>query len=353
MKSRTPASIDQVFCFKWYNRTMSEAYVLDRVIFKKGQQSKYILACKNKLKLSYSSMSKLFGVSHKTIYLWAKEKRKISHNALLELSTRSGISVPKDIKVIKWIDHLSVAGKKGGTVRFKKYGGICNEEKRKDAWYKWWNEKGIHAINPIYDRKEILIPVKSEKLAEFVGIIIGDGSISNYSVRITLDSVADKEYVTYVKKIIKDLFGIDSIVYKHKKFRAVDLVIHRRNLVDYCKSIGLKSGNKIKNNIDIPEWIKKDSKLSIACVRGLVDTDGCVFKHSYRVGKKVYVYNKIAFTSKSKLVLMSVADILIKLGFCVRITKDGNDVRIENKSDVSKYLKIIGTGNNKFLKKLI
>ena len=49
---------------------------------------------------------------------------------------------------------------------------------------------------------------------------------------------------------------------------------------------------------------------------------------------KKYCYTKIAFTSKSDVLLKSVENILINLGLCVRITKDGNDVRIDNQNDV-------------------
>ena len=36
------------------------------------------------------------------------------------------------------------------------------------------------------------------------------------------------------------------------------------------------SRNKKKNNISIPKWIFKDKKYIKACIRGLIDTDGCV-----------------------------------------------------------------------------
>ncbi|MBI4590649.1 MAG: helix-turn-helix transcriptional regulator, partial [Candidatus Rokubacteria bacterium] len=31
--------------------------------------------------------------------------------------------------------------------------------------------------------------------------------------------------------------------------------------------------------VDMPEWIKADARLARACVRGLVDTDGCIYIH--------------------------------------------------------------------------
>jgi hypothetical protein len=332
---------------------MTESYVLDRVIFKKGQQAKFILLCKSKLNMNQINLSRFIGVSQKTLYTWILEKKKMSHSAVLLLSKEAGIPTPTDIKVIKWVDHLKRAGTIGGQMKYKKYGFVSDEKRRKSAWRSWWNSVGKDKQNSIFNRVGIRIPPRDKRLAEFVGIMIGDGNVGEYAIRVTLDALSDKNYITYVKNMVSEIFGIKVKLYKHKKFRAIDVVVQSRNVVEFCIGIGLKQGNKIKNNIDIPDWIKASEALSIACVRGLVDTDGCVFKHTYTVNKKKYSYNKIAFTNKNKLVLLSVYNILIKLGFCVRITKDGNDVRIENKNDVYRYLKIIGTSNVKFLKKIV
>lgn len=51
-------------------------------------------------------------------------------------------------------------------------------------------------------------------------------------------------------------------------------------------SFGLKRGDKITNQVRIPEWIKQDSDFSKRCIRGLIDSDGCVYfckrdRHTY------------------------------------------------------------------------
>jgi len=320
----------------------------DRLIFKKGEQAKFILACKAKLNLNWTQIAIKLGLSTRTVRDWSKENNRISYVMARTLSDMAKVSLPKRIKILKWSDHLRMAGRIGGKIQYNKNGSIGDDENRQKAWLEWWKTKGISNGNKIFKRKEIKIPSKSNLLAEFVGIMIGDGSINNYSVRVTLDSYADKEYIHYVKALVENLFGIKPRLYIHKKFRAVDVVVQSRNLVEFCNTIGLKTGNKIKNNADIPSWIKENKKFSIACIRGLVDTDGCLFKHNYSVNNKVYHYNKIAFTNKCPLVLQSFYKILIKLGFHVRITKDGNDVRIDRKDDIVKYLKVIGTSNPKF-----
>jgi len=50
--------------------------------------------------------------------------------------------------------------------------------------------------------------------------------------------------------------------------------------------IGLVLGNKVKQQIDIPEWIKSNNNFSLACVRGIIDTDGCFYTNSHYINSK-------------------------------------------------------------------
>lgn len=332
---------------------MAQSFTSDRIIFEKGKQGEFILACKLRLGCTWTSLANILNISPRTLQNWSKEKKKMSYDSAVILSKKSSIDLPEKIKIMKWSDHLKNISIKGGKARYSKYGMVSDEDIRKKAWEDWWETKGKYDDNKIFKRKLITTPSKSVLLAEFVGIMIGDGSINNYTVRVTLDSLVDKDYIPYIVLLVKQLFNIDTKIYKHKKFRATDIIIQSRNLVEFCNSIGLKIGNKIKQNTDIPDWIKENTEFSIACVRGLVDTDGCFFNHSYNVNGKRYSYTKIAFTNRCLLVLQSVKIILINLGFRVRITKDGDDLRIENQKDVVKYMKVIGTSNPKFKTKLV
>jgi len=122
------------------------------------------------------------------------------------------------------------------------------------------------------------------------------------------------------------------------------------DLVDYLIKMGLKSGNKMKLQVDIPGWIKNNKLYSIACARGLMDTDGCVFTHSYKVNGKNYFYKKLSFTSYSRPMLKSFNDILKSVGMRTRLFHD-RDVRIDSIEDVKKYFALIGSHNLKHLKR--
>jgi len=77
----------------------------------------------------------------------------------------------------------------------------------------------------------------------------------------------------------------------------------------------LPKGNKLLNGIKVPEWIFGHKELIKACVRGLMDTDGCIFEHSYNVNGKLYSYVKMAFSSHSPRMLDDMQRMLLALGF--------------------------------------
>lgn len=124
-----------------------------------------------------------------------------------------------------------------------------------------------------------------------MGIILGDGSIGKSQISITLHAEDDKEYSKFVVNLIKKLFDVYIGTCRKKACKAVSYNISRTELIRFCtKKLGLKQGNKVKQNVDIPAWIKRNKRYAIACVRGLVDTDGCIFSHKYKVNGKWYLY---------------------------------------------------------------
>ena len=125
--------------------------------------------------------------------------------------------------------------------------------------------------------------------------------------------------------------------------------ISRTELVKYLHKWGLVIGNKVKQQINIPDWIKNNQQYCIECIRGLLDTDGSIVIHKYLSGNKYYTYKKLDFTSRSALLLMSVSGILTKLGIKNGVRK--NNIRIEAQKDVKKYFSIVGSHNPKHIKR--
>ena len=177
----------------------------------------------------------------------------MSYCAAKTLSTKSCVSIPKNIEVIKWNRHLKSASKKGGEMKYKKYGNVGGDEtKRREAWRRWWGKEGKFKKQLIFKRKKINKPPKNVKLAEFAGIMVGDGGISEYRIAITLNSKDDYDYSIFVCKLTQELFGVSAKIYKRKDSLAMDIVVHGKDLVGFCRLIGLKIGDKLKQGLDIP-----------------------------------------------------------------------------------------------------
>lgn len=327
-----------------------------RVAFPKGEQKKFIELIKDKLDLNLKELANLAGVHIRSLTDWKREKLSMSLPAFERFCVEAKLSKPVGIKIKEPFWYISKGWLKGWLAVKKKYGGRVpvDEEYRKKKWYEWWEREGRYRKHPLIGiTKPIKKPELSENLAEFVGIVMGDGGITKNQITITLHAFDDEEYQKFVVNIITKLFGIKPAIYKNKISPVNRISVSRTELVKFCnEELGLKIGNKVKQNFDIPDWIKKSKEFQIACIRGLVDTDGCVFTHNYKVNGKWYSYKKLCFTSYSKPLLESVYLILKDLGLKPRKAYF-RDIRLDSIEDIKRYFEVIGSSNPKHLKRYI
>lgn len=316
-----------------------------------GRQGKFIAESKEELGLKWNEFAKIANTSVRNLSDWRNERNFMSLEALQNICKARGCTLPIGIVIKEKYWHVAAAAKAGGDATYKKYNRIGgDDDKRKEKWRQWWEQEGKFKEDSITKRMLFKKPAHSEALAEFVGIVLGDGGISDRQVTITLHRVDDKEYAGFVSKIIETLFDIKPGIHHEKNALADDIVISRTGIVEYLEKLGLKRGSKVKNQIDIPKWIKDNRKFLIACVRGLVDTDGSIFDHKYISGGRGYVYKKLQFTSHSKPLVMSVYGALKGVGLSPGFYY-GKDIKLENKADMKKYFEIIGSHNPKHLKR--
>ncbi len=331
---------------------MAELLNSKRIIFPKGKQKLFLIRTQKILNISWLELAKLLNVSNRTLSDWKREKFSMTLNAARFILKKAKIKIPSYAKIKDPFWYVDKGARLGGLALYKKYGKVGGDEKyRKDKWYEWWEKKGRFIDNEIIKRKPIKKPRKTIEFAEFIGIMLGDGGMTQGQITITLNRKDDRDYILYVIALIKKLFDAEVYVWDRKKYSVNNIVISRTELVDYCKSMGLKVGNKIKQKADIPNWIKRDTELMKACVRGLIDTDGSIFKHCYKIKNKEYCYKKLDFTSRSLPLLLSVHNFLKKSGFTPRITYDKNSIRLDNQKEVGRYFLLIGTKNLKHLKR--
>ena len=129
---------------------------------------------------------------------------------------------------------------------------------------------------------KLLIDKKSEELAEFFGIMLGDGGIyevpskSIYQVRITGHKHDEREYMyQYIPTLMKNLFNITPGIYEKGKHNTIVISKQSKNLVYTLKNFGLGSGNK-KNYNEAPDWLFENKNFIQKFLRGLIDTDGSI-----------------------------------------------------------------------------
>ena len=119
-----------------------------------------------------------------------------------------------------------------------------------------------------------------EKLSELIGIIIGDGNLSNvqkhYRIGFTGDPINDKEYFDYVKVLIKDVWNKDARIFLGGL--GLRIVINSKPaFIEVTQKYGLPIGEGKCHKVTIPEVIEKDWTLARHAIRGIVDTDGSIF----------------------------------------------------------------------------
>jgi intein/homing endonuclease len=195
-------------------------------------------------------------------------------------------------------------------------------------------------------RKLVKFPEPSAMFAEFIGIMIGDGGINNeWQANITLNSIADKSYAEYVTALCVKLFNLVPAVRKRKAKNALVIVLTSTSVVDFLVSRGLRRGNKLAQSLDIPEWVLANRHYQRSCVRGLIDTDGCLYIHKHKVAGKYYKNIGLCFTSASPRLIGQVATIFEEWGIVPHINAGGKNINLYSVKAVERYLRIFGTSN--------
>lgn len=201
----------------------------------------------------------------------------------------------------------------------------------------------------------------NDDLAEETGIHIGDGSMNNYRTNGPCYTVAchkydDREYIdNFVLPLIKRIYGNEP----KPRFWSIGTYgfrIRSKNIVEFKNEIlGLPLGKK--NEITIPQQIRRNKKLMKCFIRGLFDTDGSLTL--WKTNNKLYP--RIYFSNTSKNLVKQVKDFLISEGFRVTYWKtiynqenwlDSYRLSINGVNMTIKWKNEIGFNNPKNIKKL-
>lgn len=174
-------------------------------------------------------------------------------------------------------------------------------------------------------------PKYSGELAELIGITLGDGNIYKFRRCQRLTISCNSSYADYTKHV-SDLVGIvfkkEPSVLKRSKANCSDVRLYMQ---DIDKALGLPAGNKIKNSVEIPEWIFDKKPYLIKCLKGLFETDG-----HYGLSRKFYV-EYMQFCNESGSLRFSVFRALKFLGYSPQL--GNNYVRLARKEEVRRFIR--------------
>ena len=325
-----------------------------RVKFLKYKQSDFLTNVKEHNGLKWSDLAKICGVKNRTLFDWRRDKYQMSHLSFKKLKSRFKEDIPKKIEVLSDTWHIVEAGRLGAYARNSLYGSPATAIGRRKGGLvttaKFRDNPSLAKKLGFVIKKPIKIPLRSPQLAEFIGIVLGDGSIREYQTTISTNAKTDRPYSYYIRGIIKKLFGIKLVRITPRPKNALDITTSSKNLVDFLIKCGLKKGDKIYNQVNIPYWILKNREFSKRCVRGLMDTDGGIFFHKHKT-KGIYYRNVgLCFTSHSKPLLNSFHKILLDL----EINAKSDNVRhvyVYGRKEIAKYMNIVGSSNIKHIKR--
>ncbi len=286
-----------------------------RVQFKSSKQREVILNFKQNTDLTWQELADYLHVRKSALLTWYHEKTLLPY-AIYIILDKKGL----------FKEHIL--------------------ELKNDCWGQ--SKGGIASTGTT---KEISLPRPCTDLAELIGIVLGDGNIHEYiqtkkirtyMLRIAGDSRKDRNYlVTYVAPLCECLFSIQPKFLYQKQSNELFVILHSKKIIEFFKKMGLTPGNKIKNRLNIPGWVLEDETYLRACLRGLIDTDGSIFRMSNRDPQLL----RINFRNVNSSLLETVYKSFITLGFKPALAN--NVVYLSRKQDIVNFLKGIGFSNSK------
>ncbi len=198
-------------------------------------------------------------------------------------------------------------------------------------------------VNYQHGLKWPTIPILNSELAEFLGILAGDGCLTNHNHSIFVTGNRMSDYLHHklvVAPLFTKLFGLETLQKIQKNGIHTYLnskLAHAYLAREFSFPIGKKKGR-----LHVLESIKTSDQLKRSFLRGLFDTDGGVHRH-HQNSVQLHI------TSYTTAFLKEVHELLLSLGFNAKIGKE--DIWIFDRSEVIRFFNEIKPANPKHVYK--
>ncbi|MBI5064848.1 hypothetical protein HZA97_01300 [Candidatus Woesearchaeota archaeon] len=265
---------------------------MEFVIFKKGEQSKFLLTAKNKSGLTWPEFASEIKKSRSLMFFYLREESKIPKNVFDFISKKYELEI-KPQKII-----------------FLKNTG-----------------------------KIVCPPELSEDFCEFLGALAGDGHLGeNPSViAITCHKILDRQYIYHLVSLFEKLFKEKPCLNIQRN--VLKLYFYSKSLVSQLNEIYGHPIGKKKGNLYVPKQIIDNERYIYAYLRGLFDTDGCLCRHHKNSGAIVEI------SSRDTRFLKEINHLLEKLNF--KTSVGYKNVNIYDRKEIDKFFNLISPVNNK------
>jgi len=188
--------------------------------------------------------------------------------------------------------------------------------------------KGLGKIPRDYSSLE-----KNGNLAEYIGVVLGDGNISKFprAERIIISANANNNgFVERYAKLTASIFNKEPTVSKINGANCIRISLYQKNI---SKRLKIPTGNRSNFEFKVPNWIFHNKTNILRFLRGLFEAEGSLSIH-----KATYTYN-FSFSNKNKSLLSAVEQELRLLGFFPEMRT--TSVRLRRKQEVEKFKEMI------------
>lgn len=272
------------------------------------------------------------------------------YDVLEALIRDSGVALGAPLGQVPEFGHARAAARLGALRRNTLYGNPGTPEGRRrggvTAMARMRAAYPLGSGNGFIFAKRIREPALSRELAEFMGMMLGDGCLcSAFQAALYFNTETDGPYADYMDTLAVSLFGIKPRRMAIAGTRGGVLLFSSKRLVDYFLSLGLRRGDKVTHQAGVPAWITADTDYRRSCLRGLMDTDGSVYAYQHLVAGKRYGHVAWCFTNRSLPLLHFARKTLRLNGY--RPTTAQYRVYLHRRSDIARYFSDIDTHNLK------